>query len=373
MNKKKLLVDAHTFDENHQGIRTFLKGIYNAIDADHDQLEIILVATNVANLKQEFSNQKRFKFIKLKHTNKYIRLAYEIPKVIREQEVDFAHFNYFLPLFLNKKCKYIVTIHDVLFMDFPNFFPLKYKIINSFLYRRSAKKAQILTTVSEYSREMIIKNFKISGKPITILPNAVNDLYWQPHNKLADKSYVKDHHNLAKFIIFVSRLEPRKNHILLLQAYQELKLWKENYSLVFIGKAAFKTRQLEDKIKAVNKVSPNKVLKFENIDNNHLIKFYNAAELAVFPSLCEGFGIPPIESAMLQTPTLCSNVTAMRDFDFFGDFLFDATNINELKTKIRIILDAKEDIDLTRISNIIKKRYNWKNSAQKLKELILSN
>lgn len=373
MKKKRILVDAHTFDENHQGIRTFLKGVYSAIEYTSEELEIILVANNIENLKQEFKDQKHFKYAQLKYTNKYIRLAYEIPRVIKKYAADYAHFNYFLPLFLNKKCKYIVTIHDVLFIDFPNFFPLKYQIINSFLYKRSAKKAQIVTTVSQYSEDMIKKNFKISDKPITILPNATSELYRKPHDKVKDKAYIKTNYNLEKYIIFVSRFEPRKNHMILLKAYEELKLWKEGYTLVFVGKETFNNSELDEKIKAINIASKGKIFKFEDIKNDHLVKFYNAAELSVFPSLCEGFGIPPIESVTLKTPTLCSDATAMRDFDFFGEFLFDATDVEELKSKIRLVLNTNTEPQFESISEIVKTKYNWKNTAHKLKELILKN
>ena len=131
----KLLVDAHTFDENHQGIRTFLKGIYgtDAVNSSNN-LMIYLASHNIDNLKKEFKDQSNFKFIKLKFRNKYIRLLYELPKIIAEHSFDYIHFNYYLPFFLNRKCKYIVTIHDVLFIDFPKYFPVKYRLINSFLF-----------------------------------------------------------------------------------------------------------------------------------------------------------------------------------------------------------------------------------------------
>lgn len=372
MKRKKLLVDAHTFDENHQGIRTFMKGIYSALKIPASDLEVILIANGVENLKREFKHQKEFKFVKLKYTNKYIRLAYEIPKLIKILDVDFAHFNYFLPLILSKKCNYIVTIHDVLFIDFPAFFPKEYQIINSFLFKRSARRAEILTTVSQYSKDMILKNFGIQNKPITILPNAANELYWEPHNKVEDRAFIKKHYNIEKYIIFVSRFEPRKNHMVLLQAFQELELWKSGYSILFIGKETFKNEELNKKIAKQNEISDCSVIILEDIKNDVLVKFYNAAELSVFPALCEGFGIPPIESAILKTPTLCSNVTAMSDFDFFGEFLFDPTDVDELKSKMMRVLASYDEERHEQISNSIKERYNWKNTAEILKQLIIN-
>ncbi|MFK7781773.1 glycosyltransferase family 4 protein [Psychroserpens sp.] len=374
---KTLFVDAHTFDESHQGIRTFLKGIYKAIDACPSELQIYLAANNIDNLKKEFNSQPNFKFIKLKSKNKYIRLTYEIPKIIKGYKFDFAHFNYYLPLFLNKKCKYIVTIHDVLFIDFPQYFPLKYRLVNTILFKRSALKANIVTTVSNYSAERIIENFKISNKKIEVLPNAISKKYALTQNKESDRNFIKTNYNLNKYIIYVSRIEPRKNHFKLVQAYEELSLWKQGVSLVLIGQESFKDDELDKLINKVSKVSNGMILKIKDVSNDDLIKFYNAATLAIFPSLCEGFGIPPIESAVLKTSTICSDSTAMKDFTFFKDRLFDAKSIDTIKTTITKFLEKEKHSDqhneLTEIANSIKEKYTWDQTAQKLKNLILND
>jgi len=367
--KKKLLVDAHTFDENHQGIRTFLKGIYSEIDFNPEDVEVILIANNIENLKRELGHQTHFKFIKLQHKNKYVRLAFEIPQLIKNLKVDFAHFNYFLPLFLNKNCKYIVTIHDILFIDYPQFFPVKYRLINSFLFRRSAKKADILTTVSEYSKQRIQHHFKLT-KPIFILPNAVSDRYLENCDKQTDKSYISNKFGIEKYLIFVSRLEPRKNHLTLLQAYKEMKLWNKGYSLVFIGKKTFDMKQLDLEIETVKKKSAGKLYVLNNIANEDLSKFYNAAELSIFPSFCEGFGIPPLESATMKTPTLCSDATAMGDYDFFGDNLFDPHSKDQLKLKINQFITSNFKADVHRISEKVQERYSWKKTARILCQLV---
>lgn len=367
--KKKLLVDAHTFDENHQGIRTFLKGIYSAIDFNPDDVEVILVANNIDNLKREFGHKTHFKFIKLQYKNKYLRLGFEVPQLIKSLKIDFAHFNYFLPLFLHKNCKYIVTIHDILFIDYPQFFPVKYRLINSFLFKRSAKKANLLTTVSEYSKQRIQHHFKIT-KPISILPNAVSDRYLENCDKQTDKSYIKNKFGIEKYIIFVSRLEPRKNHLTLLQAYKEMKLWNKGYSLVFIGKKTFDMKQLDLEIETVKKISAGKLYVLNNIANEDLAKFYNAAELSIFPSLCEGFGIPPLESATMKTPTLCSNATAMSDYDFFGDYLFDPNSKDQLKLKINQFFNSNFKTDVHDISRKVQERYSWQKTSSILFQLV---
>lgn len=377
MSIKSLLVDAHTFDENHQGIRTFIKGIYESIKIDPSKLLVYLVANNIENLKNEFKDQPHFKYLQLNSKNKYRRLVYEVPKLIKEHQIDYAHFNYYLPLFLNKKCQYIVTIHDVLFIDFPQYFPLKYRLINTYLFKRSALKAQFLTTVSNYSAQRIKHHFKISSKPIYVLPNAINKKYIKEHNKQKDKKYIKEVYNINRFIIYVSRIEPRKNHLKLIQTYRELELWKKDISLVLIGKESFQDNKLQGLINEVNEESNGRLFRLDDVSNTDLIKFYNAAKLAVFPSLCEGFGIPPIESAVLKTPTICSNSTAMKDFTFFEDRLFDANSKETLKSMILRELkssNSEEEIErLDKIAKTIINIYSWNKTANTLKGLIINN
>jgi glycosyltransferase involved in cell wall biosynthesis len=374
LKKKKLLVDAHTFDENHQGIRTFLKGLYSFINVDSRELEIILVANNLENLKKEFKHQKDFKYIKLKSKNKYIRLAYEIPRLIKKHHINYAHFNYYLPLFLSKKCQYIVTIHDVLFIDFPQYFPLKLRIINTFMYRRSALKAQLLTTVSTYSERQIKKHFKTGNKPILVLPNAVSENYLEEHNKDEDRDYIFNNYGIKNYILYVSRIEPRKNHLILIEVYKDLKLWEKGLKIVFIGKENFENRDLNFAIENINKNTRGDVIKLEGIGDIELVKFYNASSLAVFLSLCEGFGIPPIESAALKTPTICANNTAMKDFTFFDDYLINSNSKRKLQEKILDILDNQNDFKnsqkMALISQNIKQKYNWINTAAILAEAI---
>src|SRR5690606_33594348 len=371
----KVFVDAHTFDESHQGIRTFLKGIYSSERVKNaGNIEFHLAAFDIQNLKNEFRGNSNIKFIKLKYRNKYIRLLYEIPKIINKFHFDFAHFNYYLPLFLNKNCKYIVTIHDVLFLEYPEFFPRTYRIKNHFLFKRSAKKAAYITTVSRYAANQIKHFFKLKNKTITVLPNAVAEIYKQDYNKQEHNAYIKSAYNIENFILYVSRIEPRKNHLFLVKAYSELELWKNGISLVLIGKTSFKDTKLERVIKETNDKPSDSVIQIENVSNEELVKFYNAATIPVFHSLCEGSEIPPIESAVLKTPTLCSNTTAMTDFTFFKDYFLDATNIKSTKEKITEVIENAESQkvkeDFKAISSKIKEVYNWNKTADILIALL---
>ena len=109
----------------------------------------------------------------------------------------------------------------------------------------------------------------------------------------------------------------------------------------------------------------------EKIPQSDLIHFYNAARLFVYPSKAEGFGIPPLEAAALQTPVLCSSITAMKDFDFFGKGLFDPVDESGFRNKLeeRLFGPSSRD-DLLNISQAIMRKYNWKTSVERLLQSI---
>ncbi len=359
MQKLKIFVDAHVFDSSYQGTTTYLKGLYSALVKD-ERFEIYLGAHNTEHLKTIFTDP-RFRFVTLHSTSKYKRLVSEIPKLIEREGFDFAHFQYITPLF--KKCRYINTIHDLLFLDFPDYFPFSYRLSKKYLFRFSALKSDIICTVSDYSKKALIKHFKIPAHKITITANAVS-VYEGPFTD------VKKKYGLSDYLLFVSRFEPRKNHYLMLKSYVDLKLYDQGYHLVFVGRLKdLKTKEYDAYYHHLPDLVKNKVLYVENISDEELSSFYKDASLFVYPSLAEGFGIPPLEAAVQKCKVLCSNQTAMADFAFFGKYLFNPRDENELKTKI---LDTLNDsaYPAEQIKQAVVDTYNWSRIAQQLADTL---
>lgn len=369
---RKVLIDTHVFDYIHEGIRTFLKGIYSNFENKDGQIEFYLIANNIDNLKSEFIDLSNVHFIKLQFKNRFIRYSYEIPSIIKKYRIDYAHFNYFLPFFLSKSCKYVLTIHDVLFLDFPNYFSKYYFFKHYFLFKYFIYKCDVLTTVSQYSANRISHHFNLLHNPIVIS----NGIDFNVLRKNYESNIVLNK-NVSKYILFVSRIEPRKNHISILKVYSELKLWERGYSLIFVGKSMFPSKTFLELYDSVKFKSNNNLYSFENVSHNDLNYLYKNSSVCVFPSLCEGFGIPPLESALFQVPTICSNVTAMKDFNFFDEFHIDPENLDEFKNILNFILDNSNNDYVNSkfkyISEQIKNNYSWHNSSRAMKNIFLSN
>lgn len=351
----RLFVDCHVFDDGFGGTRTYLEGIYQKMVV-HEDIEFYFAARNVDTLRKAFGDGQNVHYIQLSNVGKFKRLAVEIPALIKQYKIDYAHYQYISPLY--KCCKEIVTVHDLLFLDMPQYFPWSYRIKNAFLFGRSAKRADILLTVSEFSRGEITKFFGIPKEKISITHNGI---LLPPDN--IDKPDVKYKFCLDKYILTVSRIEPRKNHLALLKAYVELKLWTMDYKLVFVGRYDWSNKDFDEYYNNLSDdVKKNIVIKGANYAE--LIQLYQNASLFVFPSFAEGFGIPPIESLAFNCPLLCSNATAMAEFKLPAEWTFDPHDVQDLKIKMTKILNDRPDLREER--NRILAVFNWEKISNDL-------
>lgn len=366
----RLLVDARIIGGEGQGSVTYLKGIYNTIASDYsDEYELFFIGYDYAAISKAFKLKTPENFIPLKTKNKLRLLTIDIPRIINQYKIDFAHFQYITPLV--KTCNFIVTVHDVLFNDFKTYFPKHYALKRNFLFKHSLKKSEVRLTVSKYSAKRIDAWYEIPENTLSITPNAVREEYFEDYDKQEIQKRIAAEFGTQNYILYVSRIEPRKNHTAIMKAYRELKLHEQGVELVFIGNDTLDSREEASEMAKMKKDFPKSFKHFSGISDEAVLNFYRAAELFIYPSLAEGFGIPPIEAAAAGVPVLCARETAMTDFDFFGENFFDPYNTEELKLKINNILNhssAFEKTDDIRLK--VKEKYNWRNAAEVLHHAI---
>jgi glycosyltransferase involved in cell wall biosynthesis len=366
----RLFVDGHVFDQEYQGSRSFIHGLYSHL-AGYQDIEIIIAAHDVERLRDQFGRDSGITFIGYRSTNRLVRYGWDIPRILRHCRIDLAHFQYMLPVYC--PCRSIVTIHDVLFNDFPTEFPQWYRLIRNATFRPAARLADILTTDSAYSRQAISRHYHIPVERISVVPVGVDDQFLQPYDRNAAAGLIREKYGVADYILCVSRIEPRKNQALLLKSYLTLRLWERGLAIVFVGKRSLPYNQFTRLLKSVPQAATGYIHWIEQVPPDDLLRFNQAARLSVYPSKCEGFGLPPLEAAALGKMSLCSNTTAMSEYTFLGEYLFDPADEQAFEDLLgRSCRKALTDSGMIEsYPQIVKKRYSWETIAARFHDLIL--
>ncbi len=254
---------------------------------------------------------------------------------LRKSGADLLHVpHYNVPVFYRGKLA--VTVHDLTHLVLPQFLPNKAAYLYAkFLIGYAVRKAEVVFTVSENSKRDILRFYNIPEDKIAVVYNAVDSRF--VHRDREDVSYLFDKYHIPrdkKVIMYVGNLKPHKNLPRLLEAYSKMN-GREDTCLVLVGKA-FDSEDLTPQIKALG--IEDSVIKTGIIVDNELVDFYNLADLFVFPSLYEGFGIPPLEAMACGTPVVCSNNSSLPEVVGDAAYMFDPYDEKQIRDAMEKVL-----------------------------------
>jgi len=352
-------VDARHLSGRNNGIQTYLLNLLHySIKSTMDTHEWFLYCPY--SIDKKVFNYKHVKIINPPISTKFIgfHLVFSqifIPILSLIDRVDIVWFPANRSsLFLPKSIARVVSIHDVVWKKYPE--TMKYTVLklDKFFMMRSAKLADIVTTVSHSSFDDIVRAGVSDSNKIIVVSNGVN----RPNSieKKIDRS----------FFLFVSTLEPRKNLTRLLQAYGSLPLSiKEKMKLVIVGGKGWGEVNLLDTITQLDLTEYVKVL--GRVDDATLAALYANAQFLVMPSLYEGFGLPLVEAMSYGTPVLTANNSSMPEVTGNAGLLVDALDVDSIADGLQEMITNNELRErLAKNAKLNASRYSWDNSAQKL-------
>lgn len=365
----RVLIDAHVFDGKYQGSRTYLEGLYKAVIAlvkekKYPRLELYFASRDISILRAVFGDHDFVHYLPLPAGNRILRLYWHYPRMLRRWNIDVAHFQYVLPFY--DGCKYINTIHDLLFLDYPQYFSLAYRLSRKWMFRRSYYRSALVLTVSEYCRQRILKHYGDTRR-IEVLRNGIPEglVHFQPDT---DPDTWRQAYGLRDYIVCVSRFEPRKNQLGLLKAFFDGGHYQK-MDLLFIGARSEPCAAFDNLLASCAPEIREAVHIWDHgVQQQQLYCAVKFTRLFVYPSLAEGFGLPPLEAFVLGAQVLCSNSAAMKDFDFLGKGLVDMESLGRHLN--RALREGTAGATLEeRIA--ISHQYSWQREAAKLYECIL--
>lgn len=248
----------------------------------------------------------------------------------------------------------IITIHDLSFLRNPQWFSKSFYIYYRFLIPKIAKDSIKIFTPSAFSKKEIIELLKIPAEKIEIAPNAVPEEVIKFRNEIFPNVY-------GDYILAVGSLNPRKNLDRLILAFNKIKI--KNLKLIITGdrEKGFANVKITQLIK-----DRADILFTGYVDIKGLVGFYKNARAFVFPSLYEGFGLPPLEAMACGCPVVASNVASIPEVCQDAAYYVDSDNIESIAKGIYEVLTKKELREKLRQKGLERaKAFCWEISAQK--------
>ena len=274
------------------------------------------------------------------------------------------HYN--VPIFYSGRM--VVTIHDLTHLVLPQFLPNKFAYIYAkIMVWIAINKAEHIFTDSENTKKDILKFYRVKEDKISITYCGVGNEFVKKEK--AEIEYLYEKFNIPtnkKIIMYVGNLKPHKNLERLLEAFSKIEN-KNDKVLLLVGKAFEKYNVLEESEKELG-INKN-VIHTGIVTQEELVDLYNLADLFVFPSLYEGFGLPILEALKCGTPVICSNNSSMPEVGKDLVNYFDAYNSDEIREKIEENINSKSDLDYKKIVKLTNK-FNWNDVAVKTKEYL---
>jgi glycosyltransferase involved in cell wall biosynthesis len=264
----------------------------------------------------------------------------------------------------------VVTIHDRIHLRFPQYLPNRFAYLyaRAFMWSAAHRSVRVLT-VSEFSRRDILEYFSIPEDKVTVVPNAIDPRFGMapPEDEVAR---VRERYQLyEQYALYVGNIKPHKNLERLIEAFNQLRHEAfPHLRLLIIGDEISKFAALR---RAVHRYKLHKHVRFLGfVPDQTLAVLYRLAAVFVFPSLYEGFGLPPVEAMASGTPVVTSNVSSLPEVVGDAAVLIDPYDTAAIAEGMRQVL-ADPDLRTELIARGLAqaRRYSWERSVQRIHDI----
>lgn len=369
----KIGIDARLYGTKHGGIGRYTQELIKNLEAIDSKNDYYIFMA-VDNFKDYQPTNPKFHKVSanFKVYGIFEQLLY--PFLLYKYQLDLVHFPHFnAPLMYRKK--FIVTIHDLIISHYPStrattLNPILYKTKLSaynLLVAKVAKNSARILTVSNYTKNDIARFLKVNAEKIVVVYNGVDVSINGSDcvNVMAELGIT------GKYLLYIGSAYPHKNLERLINAFGEVKKDYPQLQLVLGGKNNFFYERLKQMINESENLSAVKasMVFTDYLTDQKLACLYKNAELYVFPSLIEGFGLPALEAQVHGLPVISSQAACLPEILGDSAIYFDPENTAQMAEKISLAL-ASADVRAELISqgreNI--KKYSWSKMAEKIQQ-----
>jgi glycosyltransferase involved in cell wall biosynthesis len=361
----RFAVDAHAIGRHLTGNEVYVRSLLNAFAALNPECDF------VAYLSEESARAAVPASILTRTiaANPFLRLGFDLARRVREDTPDLLHVQYTAPL--GCRVPIVVSVHDVSFLEHPEYFTRDRAWQLQWTVRRTVRRAAKILTGSEFSRNAILKVYgDLEEDKVVVVPNAAASEF-RPIARETATAAVRERFRIgAPFILSVGDLQPRKNHIGLIKAFAKLvrayPQLKQN--LVLVGKETWFADRVREA--AAQSGAGDRIQFFGFVSDSDLLQFYNACDLFVFPSFYEGFGLPALEAMACGRAVICSNTSSLPEVVDGAALLFDPYAVDEIVRAIAdLLLDSELRSRMERLGLQRAAHFSWQKTAERTLEV----
>jgi glycosyltransferase involved in cell wall biosynthesis len=279
---------------------------------------------------------------------------------IKKDQIDVLYAPaHVIPLKLPQKVRSVLAVHDLVSICYPETMANYNRFIHNIFFKSSIKNASHIITMSESTKQSIVDHFGIAPDKITVIYEGISTKF-QRCDKNDIEPVLARHKLKNPYILSVGTLEPRKNYLVLLKAFKQLD---NDIDLVIVGKKGWKSQEIFDTIDRLELHNRVKILGYVN--DNDIPYLYNGAELFVFPSFYEGFGLPLLEAMACGVPVICSNTSSLPEIGGESVLYFNPNSSDELAYQIKVLISNNELKSILCSKGIVRaKQFSWEKTAK---------
>jgi glycosyltransferase involved in cell wall biosynthesis len=357
-------VDAHAIGRNLTGNEVYIRSLLNAFDTAAPEASFLAYVSGRAAAK---SLPRRFETRQIAR-NPFLRLGFDLPRKLREDRPALLHVQYTSPL----RCPVptVVTVHDVSFLQHPEYFTWWRANQLRITVARSVRQAARVLTISDFARRTIVEAYGLAPNQITVIPAAANP-FFRVANRAKAVRRVEEFYGIREpFILTVGDLQPRKNHIRLIGAFARFVSQNPStpHRLVIAGKNTWYSDRIVEAARRSGMADRISFVGF--VPDENLLDLYNACDCFAFPSLYEGFGLPILEAMACGRAVVCSNRASIPEVAGEAGTAFDPTDEQDIANALASILqDPERRARMERLGLNRAAQFTWRKAAEQTLEV----
>jgi len=332
----KIALDAKRFFYNTSGLGNYSRDLVRILSQFYPENEYVLLNKNKSERGKDILEKPNVHFVETSKGKLSRQL--KMGKDAQKQNADIFHgLSGELPLkWDSKPIKKIVTIHDLIFVRYPQYYSFFDRKIHLWKFRKAVAMADEIIAISEQTKQDIITFLKVPESRITVIYQGCHNAFKEEQSEELIEAVKSKCKLPERFILNVGTIEDRKNLLNIVKAVKDTDI-----PLVVVGKKAKYFKKIEDFIRK-NKMEK-QVYFLEGVSMDELAVLYKLADIFVYPSFFEGFGIPVIEALFSKTVTITSNTSCLPEAGGPDSVYIDPENYLDIKSKIKFLWDNESE------------------------------